>query len=90
MLALSVLSGWADDAKILAQSEGSISFIVDENLKDVEQHFFTYDGAYMAKRLIVDDHVKYEAHHIIATSFADENKLVYHGPDAFYRCIVKA
>ena len=90
LLALSVLSGWADDAKILAQSEGSISFIVDENLKDVEQHFFTYDGAYMAKRLIVDDHVKYEAHHIIATSFADENKLVYHGPDAFYRCIVKA
>lgn len=93
LLAFGVLSGWAADAKtlkILAQSEGSISFVVDENLKDVEQHFFTYDGAYMAKRLIVDDHVKYEAHHIIATSFADENKLVYHGPDAFYRCIVKA
>lgn len=90
LLALSVLTSWADDAKILAQSKGTISFVVDENLKDVEQHFFTYDGAYLAKRLIVDDHVKYEAHHIIASSFADESGLVYHGKDAFYRAIVKA
>ncbi len=90
LLALSVLSGWAADAKILAQSKGSISFVVDENLKEVNQNFYTHDGKYLAKRLIVDDHVGYEAHHIIASSFADENKLVYHGQDAFFRCIVKA
>ena len=34
LLALSALTGWAADAKILAQSEGSISFVVDENLKE--------------------------------------------------------
>ena len=90
LLALSVLSGWAADAKILAQSKGSISFVVDENLKEVNQSFYSRDGKYLAKRLIVDDHVGYEAHHIIASSFADENKLVYHGQDAFFRCIVKA
>lgn len=37
LLALSVLSGWAADAKILAQSKGSISFVVDENLKEVPE-----------------------------------------------------
>ena len=90
LLAISVLTGWADDAKILAQSKGSISFVVDENLKEVNQNFYSRDGKYLAKRLIVDDHVGYEAHHIIASSFADENKLVYNGKDAFFRCIVKA
>ena len=90
LLAFGVLSGWAADAKILAQSKGSISFVVDENLKEVEQSFFTFDGEYLAERLIVDENVGYEAHHIIASSFADENKLMYHGKDAFYRCIVKA
>ena len=90
LLAFGVLSGWAADAKILAQSKGSISFVVDENLKEVEQSFFTFDGEYLAERLIVDENVGYQAHHIIASSFADENKLVYHGKDAFYRCIVKA
>lgn len=92
-LVISVLTGRADDEKnlkILAQSEGSITFVVDENLKDVEQSFFTYDGESLAERLIVDENVKYEAHHIIASSFADENKLVYHGPDAFFRSIVGA
>lgn len=90
LLALSVLSGWATDAKILAQSKGSITFVVDENLKDVDTFFFTRDGKYLAQRLIVDENVKYEAHNIIASSFADENKLVYHGQDAFFRCIVRA
>ena len=92
-LVISVLTGRADDEKnlkILAQSEGSITFVVDENLKNVEQSFFTYDGESLAERLIVDENVKYEAHHIIASSFADENKLVYHGPDAFFRSIVGA
>lgn len=37
LLAISVLSGWAADAKILAQSKGSISFVVDENLKEVPE-----------------------------------------------------
>ena len=93
LLAFGVLSGWAADAKtlkILAQSEGSISFVVDENLKDVEQHFPDYNGAGLAERLIVDDNVKYEAYNIIATSFADEDNLAYRGKDAFYRCIVNA
>ena len=92
-LVISVLTGRADDAKnlkILAQSEGSITFVVDENLNDVDQSFYTHDGKYLARRLIVDENVKYEAHHIIASSFADENKLVYHGPDAFFRSIVGA
>lgn len=94
LLAFSAFSAWADDGewqlKILAQSEGSISFVVDEDLKDVNQSSPSYDGESLAKRLIVDEPVKYEAHHIIATSFADEDKLEYHGPDAFYRAIVKA
>ena len=37
LLAISVLTGWADDAKILSQSKGSISFVVDENLKEVPE-----------------------------------------------------
>ena len=90
LLAISALSGWADDAKILAQSKGSITFVVDENLKDVKKSFFTYDGEDLAKRLVVDDNVKYEAYHIIASSFADEKNLVYHGKDAFFRSIVEA
>ena len=93
LVAFGVLSGWAADAKtlkILAQSEGSISFVVDENLKDVEQRFPDYNGAGLAERLIVDDNVKYEAYNIIATSFADEDNLAYRGKDAFYRCIVNA
>lgn len=90
LLSLFQLAGYADGRKIIAQSEGSITFVVDENLPPMDYEYQYYDGDTLAKILIdhsTDDLRKY---HIITSSFADESQIVYMGSDVFYNCLINA
>lgn len=44
LLALVTLTALANDSRIIAQSPGSISFVVDENLKPVDYEFSITDA----------------------------------------------
>ena len=69
----------------------SITFKVDENLKDLEKTVVAhYDGRLAAQYLLGQDGVKVEDQHVVAMSFADAQNLRIIVKDAFYQCMVKA
>ena len=75
LLALATLSVLAKDSKIISQSQGSITFAVDENLPFINYDFMLDDGEHIAE-LIVSDKSEFEGtYSIVATSFADEHNL---------------
>lgn len=90
LFSLLAMSGWADDKIIVSQSEGSITFVVDENLVPIEQSNRLSDGNLIAKSLLFNENIPKDAYHIVATSFGDAQNLRYIGKDAFYSSIVKA
>lgn len=49
LLALVSLTALANDSRIIAQSPGSISFVVDENLQPVDYEFTLTDGGEIAR-----------------------------------------
>lgn len=90
MLALVATAGLADN-KIISQTDGSITFVVDANLTPTEKNYrFLYDGESLARSLLHNESISEEAYGIIATSFADAENMKYFGKDAFYRCVVEA
>ena len=92
-LALITLTGWAADnkGKVLAQTEGSITFAVDEGLKPRDVGRKTrYNGEQMAHLILQGENIRKEAFHIMATSFADAQNLNHSDKDAFYKTIVDA
>ena len=90
LFSLLAMTGWADDKIIVSQSEGSITFVVDENLVPIEQSNRLYDGNRIAKFLLSDENIPKDVYHIVATSFGDAQNLSYIGKDAFYSSIIKA
>ena len=90
LFSLLAMTGWAEDKIIVSQSEGSITFVVDENLVPIEQSNRLYDGNRIAKFLLSDENIPKDAYHIVATSFGDAQNLSYIGKDAFYSSIIKA
>jgi TonB-dependent SusC/RagA subfamily outer membrane receptor len=69
----------------------SITFKVDENLKDLEKTVVAhYDGRLAAQYLLGQDGIKVEDQHVVALSFADAQNLRIVVKDAFYQCMVKA
>ena len=74
-----------------AQTQGSITFVVDEGLEPVEEPYkYLMTGERMASSILHDEDIPKESYHIVATSFADAQCLRGMGKDAFYRCIVRA
>lgn len=94
LLALVTLTALANDGRIIAQSPGSITFEVDENLKPVDGWFDLYDGEQIAKSFLPDPEYMTEedrkCYRIIATSFFNENNLVNKGENPFYETLVWA
>lgn len=79
------------DAKIVARSEGSITFVVDENLKPIkERRRYLFNGDRIANSILADEDIPKDSYHLIATSFSDAQNMKSFGKDAFYSCIVKA
>lgn len=93
LLALITLIGqtWADNGKIIAQTESSITFVVDEGLEPIEdQYRYLFDGEQMANAILRGENIPKDAYHIIATSFADAQNLTQSSKDAFFQTIVSA
>jgi hypothetical protein len=94
LLALATLSVLANDGRIIAQSPGSITFEVDENLKPVDGWFDLYDGEQIAKSLLpIPEYMTEEVrkcYRAIATSFFNENNFEYQGESPFYGTLIKA
>ena len=90
-LSLVAMSGYAaDDKKIIKQSKGSITFVVDEFLESINKRNQHFDGNRIAKFMMNDEKISTDHHGLVATSFANEKNLLNLGRDAFYRCIVQA
>ena len=75
----------------LAQTQGSITFVVDEDLEPIEESYkYLFNGERIANFILSDENIPQDAYHIVATSFADEQSLRSMDKDAFYQCIVRA
>ena len=90
-ISLVAMSGYAaDDKKIIKQSKGSITFVVDEFLEPINKKNRYFDGNEIAKLMMSDENIRTDQYGLVATSFSDKKELLYLGRDAFYQCIVKA
>ena len=95
LLALATLSVLANDGRIIAQSPGSITFEVDENLQPVDYEFTLTDGGEIAKLwmtppmdMTLDAAEKNNS--LVASSFANEHNLKYQGEGPFFSTLVTA
>lgn len=95
LLTLATISVLANDSRIIAQSPGSISFVVDENLKPVDYEFALTNGGEIARLCmrppmdkILDEAEKNNS--LVASSFANENNLEYQGEGPFFSTLVTA
>ena len=74
-----------------AQTEGSITFVVDGNLEPIKEPYkFLYDGERTAHAILDMENIPEETYRIVATSFADAQNIRFSEKDAFYQCIVNA
>lgn len=79
-----------ETATIINQSEGSITFVVDENLPAPQANYRLLAGNQIAKIILNDEQItKKELKRIVATSF-DGDSLMSAGSDVFFQCMVRA
>ncbi len=95
LLALVSLTALANDSRIIAQSPGSISFVVDENLKPVDYFFTPTDGGEIARLWMAPPMNKTlnaaeKNNSLVASSFANEHNLKYQGEGPFFSTLVTA
>lgn len=95
LLALVTLTALANDSRIIAQSQGSVTFEVDENLQPVDYEFSITDGGKIAKLWMMPpmDKTLDEAeknNSLVASSFASEHNLEYQGEGPFFSTLVTA
>ena len=86
LINLFAMVGLASNGKILSKSEGSITFVVDEDLPPLAESPYKWyrplNGEKLAKTIVKNN---------IAISFANEQNLMNLGDkDVFFQCIVKA
>ena len=87
LFALATLTVLARDSKIIEQSQGCITFEVDENLQPVNSEFYLKDGGQLAELLLSCDRETSDGYRIVATSFADEHNMEL---SSFYRTLITA
>ena len=93
LLVLVALTAQAQEnhRKVVAQSEGSITFMVDEGLEPIEEHRrYLRDGELIAKAILAEENIPTDGSKLIATSFADARNMKYPRKDAFFQTIVSA
>ena len=95
LLALVTLTALANDSRIIAQSPGSISFVVDENLQPVDYEFAPTDAGEIAKLWMTPPMNKTlneaeKNNSLVASSFANEHNLEYQGEGPFFSTLVTA
>lgn len=81
-------AGGKGEAKIVAQSQGTITFVVDENLP-APVPLSLADGTDQAGVLLRQFGIDGDSLQLIASSFANQS-LAHVGTDVFFQCLVKA
>ena len=84
------LAASADNEKVIAQTEGSITFVVDENLEAIPDKYRLLSGVDVAKGLLSERRIKRKDYNIVATSFDDAQCIGGIRKDAFYYSVVDA
>ena len=86
------LTGQAEESKVVRQTDGSITFVVDEGLEPItERYKFLFDGEQTAKAILNEDKtILNKAYNIVATSFADAKNLKDAHKDAFFQSVLRA
>ena len=87
LFALATLTLLAKDSKIIEQSQGCITFVVDENLQPIDYRFVLQDGGKIAEDLLSSDRETTDGYRIVATSFADEHNMEL---SSFYQTLITA
>lgn len=92
LISLLTMTGHAEDIKIINRADGSITFVVDEDLTPINDRYRhkLFTGGDIADNMLNDEQISDEVLGIIATSFAMENNLYPMGKDAFYKTVVEA
>ena len=85
---LFALTVQARTAKIVQQSEGSITFVVDKGLEDRAYKSKPVDSQKLAKAL--SSHLEEKSQKVLATSFAQDKHLLNYGQYAFFSSLVEA
>ena len=75
LFALATFSVLAKDSQIIEQSQGSITFVVDENLPYINYDFMLDDGDRIAEFIVSNKNELEGTYSIVATSFADKHNL---------------
>ena len=87
LFALATLTALATDSKIIEQSQGCITFEVDENLQPVNYEFHLEAGGKLAELILSCDRETTDGYRIVATSFADEHNMEL---SSFYQTLITA
>lgn len=88
-LVLSFPGQAAPKGGIIASTEGSITFTVDENLPAPERHLNSYTSDRIQSLLMSDHQISKEQSQVLALSFEQE-QMAYLGKGIFFRCLVEA
>lgn len=93
-IVLTTIAGWAQTNKIVSSTEGSITFVVDENLSpidedDLDMEFLQSRGSRALSEIFEDEGVLEPRW--IAKSFSNnESFYTFRGKDVFFQTIVRA
>ena len=93
-IVLTTIAGWAQTNKIVSSTEGSITFVVDENLSpidedDLDMEFLQSRGSGALSEIFEDEGVLEPRW--IAKSFSNnESFYTFRGKDVFFQTIVRA
>jgi len=79
----------AQNAEIVEQKQGSITFVVDEKLPKPEKKVKLTDGMSAARSILVNKNIRPESQRIVACSF-ENDRFCVGVEDAFYKCIIEA
>lgn len=93
-IVLTTIAGWAQNSKVVSSTEGSITFIVDENLSpidedDLDMEDFQSRGSKALSKIFKSEGVLEP--HWIAKSFSDDESFyTFKGKDVFFQTVVRA
>ena len=93
LFAFAQVAGRAEERKVIHQTDGSITFVVDEGLEPIEDTFkHLMDGEKLAKAILGKDKTIHndDYYKIYASSFAEAKNMRGGEKDAFFQCVLRA
>ena len=93
-IVLTTIAGWAQNSKVVSSTEGSITFIVDENLNPIDEDDLNMEDFQSRGSVALSEIFESEGvlkPHWIAKSFSDDESFyTFKGKDVFFQTVVRA